>query len=152
MFPNKINFKTYWPPPKKAREGTATDPDNKIRFLESIDENPHNISQMVVSRASSIYLSSVYRIIIGNNFHPCHVQLVQVLKDTDCPKRLTFGNIFRENQSLSTRFYDTDETAFCNNGGVHKCNMHYLLCARKFSYDFFKPSNFLHSNHCLIFL
>lgn len=124
----ELTLRTNWPPLKKSRERTATGPDNEIRVLEMIDENPH-ISQRVVSRATGISLSSVHRIIKGNQFHPYHLQLVQALKETDYPKRLAFCNFFREHQNLNVRFYDnicfSDEARFSNNGGVNKHNMHY---------------------------
>ncbi len=74
---------------QKECEPTVYTPENKVRVLASIQNDPHLLTQ---KRAPAVHIShtSTQRILHALNLEPYHLQMVQELKPPDLPFRLHF--------------------------------------------------------------
>ncbi|KAF2896434.1 hypothetical protein ILUMI_09742 [Ignelater luminosus] len=74
---------------KQERPKTITNEENEFLVVGSAVEDP-NVSMRTITRGIGIPLTSVWRILNRNKFHPFHYQLVQELDQRDFNQRFTF--------------------------------------------------------------
>lgn len=115
-------------PKKRKRQVTVTGVDKEIAILAAVTHDPH-VSTRQLSRDSGMSLSSVWKVLKRNNYHPYHISLHQELHGNDFENRVTFCQwAVQQIQGNPNFFYlvlFTDESSFTNHGNVNRHNMHY---------------------------
>lgn len=114
--------------PRSGRPQTATNEENSLDVLLTIEENA-NTSSRRVSQQIGISQGSIIKILHLHHFHPYKMKLVQELSDDDFDRRLEFceGMMARCDNANRFLFWTcfSDEATFQLSGQVNRHNMRY---------------------------
>lgn len=108
-----------------GRPPSARINENIDRVRDAVAQDPR---RSVRKRASVLQLhrSTVFRILTNDlKLHPFKTQLVQELKETDYPIRLTFANLMLQRFDDFNKIFFSDESHFHLHGYVNKQNCRY---------------------------
>ncbi|CAH0553446.1 unnamed protein product [Brassicogethes aeneus] len=106
----------------------GSEENNQNAVLASVAYNPH-VSTRAISRDSGIALTSVWRILKRQKFHPYHISLHQELHGDDFNNRVAFCNWAQAQLQQDPEFFSrvlfSEESTFTNHCEVNRHNMHY---------------------------
>ncbi|XP_060537062.1 uncharacterized protein LOC132708633 [Cylas formicarius] len=111
--------------PKRDRNRTATNDENIAAVIQQVDNNP-KISLSEIKENTGVTISSSWRILHRNSFHPYKSKLVHKLEPGDYARRMyflaTLSDFYSQDANFLSKILWSDESQFQNNGIVNRHN------------------------------
>lgn len=113
---------------KRDRRKTATSDENTARVIQNVLNDP-KISLAKIKENTTVSVSSSWRILKRNHFHPYKTKLAHKLEPGDPARRMdflvTFADLYGQDENLLSNILWSDESRFHSNGRINRHNCHF---------------------------